>query len=100
MTALKTSIELIVCIALIIGFCHEKQIAEWEFKQRKKIKLAILRTARRLLLPRGAVTPVNVKALTRQEHEQRHQSGYRGKYVIYDIDSGRVLLIPKNTDKS
>lgn len=99
MTALKTSIELIVCIALIIGFCHEKQIAEWEFKQRKKIKLAILRTARRLLLPRGAVSE-NVTALTRQEHEQRLQSGYRGKYVIYDIDSGRVLLIPKNTDKS
>ncbi len=100
MTAIKTIIELGFVILLIVGFCHEKQIAEWEFKQRKKIKLAILRTARRLLLPRGAVPPVNVKVLTRQEHEQRHQSGYRGKYVIYDIDSGRVLLIPKNTDKS
>ena len=99
MTALKTSIELIVCIALIIGFCHEKQIAEWEFKQRKKIKLAILRALRRVLFPR-ADDSENVKLLTRQEHKQLHQKGYMGKYAICDLDSGRVLLIPKNTDKS
>ncbi len=92
MTALKTSIELIVCIALIIGFCHEKQIAEWEFKQRKKIKLAILRTARRLLLPRGAVPPVNVKVLTHSEHNQLHKMG---SYKIIDLNDSEVFAVPK-----
>ena len=99
MTALKTSIELIVCIALIIGFCHERQIAEWEFKQRKRIKLAVLRTARKKLLS-GETVSDNVKVITRQEHKQLHQKGYMGKYAVCDLDSGRVLLIPKNTDKS
>ena len=91
MTALKTSIELIVCIALIIGFCHEKQIAEWEFKQRKKIKLAILRTARRLLLPRGAISE-NVKVITRQEHKQLHKMG---SYKIIDLNDSEVFAVPK-----
>lgn len=91
MTALKTSIELIVCIALIIGFCHEKQIAEWEFKQRKKIKLAILRIARRLLLPRGAISE-NVMALTHSEHNQLHKMG---SYKIIDLNDSEVFAVPK-----
>lgn len=92
MTFLKTSVELGFVILISVGFCHEKQIAEWEFKQRKKIKLAILRTARRLLLPRGAVPPVNVKVLTHSEHNQLHKMG---SYKIIDLNDSEVFAVPK-----
>jgi len=71
MITVRTLIELLAVIVLIIGFCNEQRIIDWEQKQFRRIKRRIHRTLRR-----------------------HYAAANRGGYILTEIDDYTVILTP------